>query len=110
MVSKHPERNQIIVYGGAVHHSKEFIIEGDKKIFGYVARLEPDGWGPQLENVYVSGLSQEHGIITSDDDRFIDQTKIGDVLAILPIHSCLTVNLMREYLSQDGNVYSIRSA
>jgi D-serine deaminase-like pyridoxal phosphate-dependent protein len=104
VVAKHPERKQLVIYGGAVHHAKEFIVENDVQIFGYVARLEDDGWSSRLENAYVSGLSQEHGLITADDD-VINQVEVGDVLVILPVHSCLTVNLMGEYLTFEGKAY-----
>jgi D-serine deaminase-like pyridoxal phosphate-dependent protein len=104
VVAKHPERKQLVIYGGAVHHAKEFIVENDIQNFGYVARLEDDGWSSRLANAYVSGLSQEHGLITADDD-LVSQIEVGDVLVVLPVHSCLTVNLMREYLTFEGKAY-----
>jgi D-serine deaminase-like pyridoxal phosphate-dependent protein len=104
VVAKHPERHQLVIYGGAVHLSKEFIVEDNAQIFGYVARLKDDGWGSRLENAYVSSLSQEHGIITAGDDT-ISQIKVGDVLVILPVHSCLTVNLLKKYQTLGGEVY-----
>ena len=105
VVAKHPKRHQLVIYGGAVHLSKEFIVEDNVQVFGYVARRKDDGWGPRLANAHVSGLSQEHGIITSDGDT-INQVEVGDLLVILPVHSCLTVNLLREYLTFDGEKYS----
>jgi D-serine deaminase-like pyridoxal phosphate-dependent protein len=105
VVAKHPERHQLVIYGGAVHLSKEFIVEDNVQVFGYVAWLKDDGWSPRLVNAHVSNLSQEHGIITADDDT-INQVEIGDLLVILPVHSCLAVNLMREYLTFDGEKYS----
>jgi len=30
------------------------------------------------------------------------QTKIGDLLLILPIHSCLTANLIQKYTTLEG--------
>ncbi|MEM7347597.1 MAG: alanine racemase [Chloroflexota bacterium] len=102
VVAKHPERNTIVLYGGAVHHSKEFLEEDGKRNFGYVAPLTADGWGSRFPNAYVSGLSQEHGLISVDNEMFA-QINVGDVLAILPIHSCLTANLMRSYLTVSGD-------
>jgi D-serine deaminase-like pyridoxal phosphate-dependent protein len=97
----------MVIYGGAVHLSKEFIIdENGAKIFGGVAPLQQRGWGDMIPNSYVSALSQEHGIIKTDA-IFLGQVKIGDVLAILPVHSCLTVNLMRKYLTLEGESISI---
>jgi D-serine deaminase-like pyridoxal phosphate-dependent protein len=105
VVAKHPERHQLVIYGGAVHLSKEFIVEDNVQVFGYVARLKDDGWSSRLASAHVSSLSQEHGIINGDDDT-ISKIEVGDVLVILPVHSCLTVNLMREYQTFDGEKYS----
>ncbi len=104
VVAKHPERNQLVIYGGAVHHSKEFITAADNTpIFGYVALWEGKGWGPRLENAYVSGLSQEHGIVKADDS-LVNRVDVGDLLVVLPVHSCLTANLMRKYLTLEGEI------
>ncbi len=104
VVAKHKQRNEIVIYGGAVHLSKESIIDKDgKKVFGYVALLEENGWSSVIENTYVSALSQEHGIIKTESN-FFNQVKIGDILLILPVHSCLTVNLLRKYLTLDGEI------
>jgi len=102
VVAKHRERYEIVIYGGAVHLSKEFII--DKKgnrVFGYVAQLQEQSWGSMIHNTHVSALSQEHGIIKAESD-FFNRVNIGDILVILPVHSCLTVNLLRKYLTMDG--------
>lgn len=102
VVAKHRERQEVVIYGGAVHLSKEFIVaENNTKIFGYVAPFEERGWGAIIPHTYVSALSQEHGIIKTDP-QFFDQVQIGDLLAILPVHSCLTVHLLRSYLTLDG--------
>ncbi len=102
VVAKHWERNEIVIYGGAVHLSKEFIEDkNNTKIFGYVAPLEEQGWGDMIPHTYISALFQEHGIIKTDP-QFFDQVHIGDLLAILPVHSCLTVHLLRSYLTLDG--------
>jgi D-serine deaminase-like pyridoxal phosphate-dependent protein len=41
-------------------------------------------------------VSQEHGIIATRSD-ILQMIEVGDVLAILPVHSCLTANLFTEY-------------
>lgn len=102
VVAIHPERGEIVIHGGAVHFSKEFIIdEKGKNVFGYIAELSDSGWSPIVKNTFLSSLSQEHGIIKTDAS-FIARVKVSDVLVVLPIHSCLTVNLMRKYLTTDG--------
>lgn len=102
VVAIHPDR--LVIYGGAVHLSKEFIIVEDRPIYGYVALLEEDGWGPRLESAYVAALSQEHGLIRADEAT-LARFQIGDLVVILPVHSCLTVNLLREYLTLAGERY-----
>jgi D-serine deaminase-like pyridoxal phosphate-dependent protein len=104
VVAKHNERKEIVIYGGAVHLSKEFIIDKiGNKVFGYIALLEENGWSSKVENTYASALSQEHGIIKTESD-FFNQVKVGDILLILPAHSCLTVNLLRKYMTLDGEI------
>ncbi|HDR51998.1 MAG TPA: hypothetical protein ENN90_10345, partial [Mariniphaga anaerophila] len=53
------------------------------------------------ERNYVSRLSQEHGIIKVSQKNF-SHFKIGDLVEIVPIHSCLTANLSRKYLTTEG--------
>ena len=102
VVAKHPEREQIIIYGGAVHLSKEVLREEDGRLsYGRVAQLTNDGWTATLPGVYVTSMSQEHGIIQANA-ALLDQTQIGDLLVVLPAHSCLTANLLGRYLTLDG--------
>ena len=104
VVAKHEERNEIVIYGGAVHLSKEFIVnESGTKVFGCVALLEKDSWSSILKNTYVSALSQEHGIVKTKTD-FLKQVEIGDILLVLPVHSCLTVNLLKKYRTLEGEM------
>lgn len=102
VVAKHKERNEIVIYGGAVHLSKEFIVREDgTRTYGYIASKAEKGWGPMIKNSFVSSISQEHGIVKTDE-QFFDKIKIGDILMVLPIHSCLAVNLLREYQTLEG--------
>jgi D-serine deaminase-like pyridoxal phosphate-dependent protein len=102
VVAKHPERNEMVVYGGAVHLSKESIADRTgNQIFGSVVRFNDSGWGEPIESTFVKSLSQEHGVIKTTDD-FIKTTVVGDFIGILPVHSCLTAHLMREYFTIHG--------
>lgn len=104
VVAKHGERNEVVIYGGAVHLSEEFIVQDDgAKVFGYVALGQERGWGPVVEDAYVSSLSQEHGIVRTSEELF-HELQIGDLLMVLPVHSCLTANLMGRYLTLDGEI------
>jgi D-serine deaminase-like pyridoxal phosphate-dependent protein len=96
VVAKHASRQQIVIYGGAVHLSKDFIeLKRGAKLFGYPVLYKKDGWGKIDPDCYVCSVSQEHGIINASQE-FCKKVKIGDVVAILPAHSCLTMNLMKE--------------
>lgn len=97
VIARYPQRNEIVIYGGAVHLSKDSVIgENTQKIFGLVALPEKDNqeWGPIIKNTYVSSLTQEHGIIKTNSE-FIKQINVGDILMILPVHSCLAANLLK---------------
>lgn len=101
VVAKHADRNEVIVYGGAVHFSKDRIEKDGKIIYGLIAEPKEKTWGNPISDWYVKKLSQEHGTIHVPDEA-LDQIKIGDLLYILPIHSCLTANLMSKYYTLDG--------
>lgn len=102
IVAKHPERNELVVYGGAVHLSKESITDRTgNQIFGRVVRFNNTGWGEPIEGTFVKSLSQEHGIIKTTAHVF-EKIEIGDFIGILPVHSCLAAHLMREYFTLEG--------
>jgi D-serine deaminase-like pyridoxal phosphate-dependent protein len=92
----------LIIYGGAVHLSKEFIPE-DQGIrnYGRIVKLNERGWLKPLPDLRLDHLSQEHGIV-GDLRRPVPGFKPGGILGVLPIHSCLTVNLMKGYLTLGG--------
>ncbi|MHA1244311.1 MAG: alanine racemase [Candidatus Heimdallarchaeota archaeon] len=95
VVAIHKERNEIVVYGGGVHLSKEFLmIDENTKSYGRVALQTEDGWGPSLKDTYVKFISQEHGIIKTTPE-VIKNVTLEDSFYILPIHSCMTANLLR---------------
>ena len=101
VVAKHSDRQEIIIFGGGVHFSKEYIEMNDQKIYGQIVFLSDKGWEIPDNESYLVKLSQEHGTIKASDHLF-DQIKIGDLVGIIPVHSCLTANLMRTYLSTDN--------
>lgn len=105
VVAKYPERNEIIVYGGGVHLSKDRVDRRDgRTIFGLVADWTDTGWAVITDSdVYVAGLSQEHGKIRTTADR-IARIQIGDVLPIVPVHSCMAADLMKAVQTLDGKV------
>ncbi len=110
VIGVYPARNEIVVYGGAVHLSKETIqwqrsaMEPGDKIYGLVAlpnETAPNNdekttppWKECLENTFVRSLSQEHGIIKTNNP-ILSTIQPGDILMVLPVHSCLAANLLK---------------
>ena len=110
VVAKHEDRGEIVIHGGAIHLSKEYMTDCfGRKIFGYAVELNENGWGRINKERYVSSLSQEHGILKADSE-FFRKTKIGDLIAVLPVHACLTVNLMKKMVTQDGEEIDVMKA
>ena len=105
VVAKHANDQRIILYGGAVHLSKEAIPdENGRPIYGRIAHLNEDGWTKMINNTAVVAISQEHGIVQTADTDFFNSVAVGDLLAVLPIHSCLTANLLKKYHTLDGEI------
>ena len=103
VVAKHADRQQIVIYGGAIHLSTESLMVEDRSIYGRVALPDGESWGEPLSGAAVVSLSQEHGLIKLADKDF-NRIQVGDLICVFPAHSCLTVQAMREYLTLDGQV------
>ena len=104
VVAKHVSRNEIVIYGGAIHFSKETILNTDgKPSFGKII-VEKDGKRVLLDNNnYLARLSQEHGILKVTPANF-RQINVGDLVEIIPVHSCLTTNLMGHLVTTEGEL------
>jgi len=110
VVAVHPERNEIVLYGGAVHLSKEMLLRADgtsggTPSYGAVVQLQEGGWSEPIPDVWLRSLSQEHGVIRAAKsawDRDLGNVQVGDLLGVLPVHSCLTADLLREYRTVAG--------
>lgn len=106
VISKNLDRNEVVIYGGAIHLSKDYIqIDDHTKSYGRIAFPSKDHWSKSQPKSFVKGLSQEHGIIKMDK-TIIENVKVGDILFILPVHSCLTANLYSDLYSLEGVKYS----
>ncbi len=96
------ERGEILVHGGGVHLAKDVLLEADgSKNFGEVVYLTDTGWEFPAERSYLKSISQEHGIVKASKE-LLDRVQIGDLLGILPIHSCMTADCMESYLTLEG--------
>lgn len=106
VVGKYKDRNQIAVYGGAVHLSTAHLLDHNgRQIFGYTTSLRNGTFGPTNRKAPVISLTQEHGIVQADDELF-NKIEIADVVLAFPVHSCLTSSLHSEYRTLEGNAIS----
>ncbi|MCD6567007.1 MAG: alanine racemase [Bacteroidales bacterium] len=102
VVSVQKDRNEVVIWGGAVHFSKEYIHHKNKApSYGQVVELTKEGWQWTGNNEFLASVSQEHGIVKLLPEKIVG-IKPGDLLGIAPVHSCLTANLMKGYLTLDG--------
>ena len=92
VVDINSERNEIVIHGGAIHFSKEFIKLNNSQSFGKVIKHIGKASNDVDENLV--SLSQEHGIIQIKNGK-VEDYSIGDLVEIIPVHSCLTANLMK---------------
>ena len=106
VVAIHADRKELVVHGGAVHLSKDQTTDSSGQvIYGNVVKIEGRTWSAPLEGWIVKSLSQEHGIISFPKGNR-DSVKVGDVLGIVPVHSCVAADLMREYYTLRGEKIS----
>lgn len=107
IVALHPERNEIIIYGGGIHFSKEVYTHSYYgTCYGLVVSDNKNSWSTPIPGVYVARLSQEHGVI-SCSDAFMKTCSIGQVLKILPVHSCMTANLLQQMFTTEGECIDV---
>ena len=104
VVALHPERGEAVVYGGAIHLSKDFYQMGEQSAStGWSAcpgRERIAGTAP-LADAWVDRVSQEHGVLRLSAAD-LASLHVGDLVCILPAHSCLTAQCMGRYLTLDG--------
>jgi len=98
------DRGEILVHGGGVHLAKDVLVdENGNKNFGEIVYLNENGWTiPDHEDrSFLKSISQEHGIVKASKS-LLNSVQIGDLLGVLPVHSCMTADCMGAYLSLDG--------
>ncbi len=100
LIGLYPSRNEVVMHGGSVDLSKDVMKVNGMKSYGLVTHLN----NTELSNpLNVNSLSQEHGKIEGNAE-FFSQAKIGDVLRVLPVHSCLLVDKHSSYHGVVNNV------
>lgn len=99
VIGLYPEKNKVIVDGGALAMSKD----------GGPAHLQPDfGFGIVCDvslrplPMRLVSMSQEHGQILATGESALAGIGIGTRLRIIPNHSCLTAAMFDRYLVHDA--------
>jgi len=84
---------RIVVYGGGVHLSKDGVV--------YDGNVEYGAAVIRGEKFPVGRISQEHGVIEMEN---ISKYKIepGDWIKIIPAHSCLMLDMFKDYYTSTG--------
>lgn len=93
--------DRVMIYGGAVHFSKESLGVGGRHIYGALVK---NGFGEIDEGSPLIALSQEHGTILAGESAM--QLAPGDLALVYPVHSCLSADLYSEYMSTGGKIVS----
>jgi len=105
VVAKNSERKELIIYGGGVHLSKESLKLFGKPFYGLVGRLNERNEFEEYPTSYVKSISQEHGVVATSSDTF-SMVKVGDLIAIIPVHSCMAVDCITTIYTQNGEKIS----
>ncbi len=93
VVALHEQRREAVLYGGAVHLSKEYCKVEGRIVYGLVVKYTGDSWDCNFPLGYLTSISQEHGIMKMNTGTRLHP---GDLVAVMPVHSCLTADLMKE--------------
>lgn len=104
VVGKQADDQTVILYGGGIHLSKDRItIEDGQRNFGRMVRFTSTGWDVLPPHCYLKSISQEHGVAVLDNEVF-KTIEVGDILGILPVHSCMTADLMKSYQTDEKEI------
>lgn len=101
VAGRYPSAGRIVIHGGAIHFSKDVLMNKGKPVYGRLVHRTREGWREAGEEIFISSVSQEHGVLEKCGD-LVSKVTIGEPLLFLPAHSCLTANLMRRYQALDG--------
>ncbi len=103
VVANHSARKEVVLYGGAIHFSKESFLHNGGESYGLAVQPSENGWDCFIPDCSIVRLSQEHGILSIRGQSTRD-FPVGDLALVVPAHSCLTAHLMRRYVTLDGRI------
>ena len=110
VAGKSRPRRQLVLYGGAVHLSKDVLhLPENRRSYGHLARWNGQTWEAADPQATLVSLSQEHGLVDVDEPTFA-AVQPGDLVVVLPVHSCLSSDLYAEYRTLQGERLSRRQS
>ena len=83
-----------VLYCGAVHLSKDSVTINNKQVFGQIGLLNSKDLPDYIPGCYITSISQEHAVVNIPDKLKNCFTE-GITVAVMPVHSCLTVACMK---------------
>ncbi len=117
------EESKVIIHGGAVHFGKDTALINGNSIFAAGWKYLSDQGDSQSKNhafiksksddnpgkithpsefyCFLSSVSQEHGTVEIIGE-LINQIEVGDLLLLVPAHSCLTARQFNFFYSDSG--------
>ncbi len=95
IVAKYIDRHEVVVHGGAVHLSKEYITENQKPSWGMMVFFTENGWEFPAQPSHVRKISQEHGVISTNPDDFYS-ANVGDLIGIIPVRACFVATNLKD--------------
>ena len=94
--------NRVVLDAGGLALSKDRSTADAAVDYGYGLLLREDGSRFAADPI-VSGVSQEHGVVTADTTLPFDELPVGARVRVLPNHVCMTAaSYDRYYVVDDG--------
>ncbi len=89
VIGHNRHKGHLLLDAGALAISKDISAVADRPEVGYGEVCDPSSMAPH-EGLYVTAVSQEHGIVPVADEAVFDRLAIGAKVRILPNHACIT--------------------
>ncbi|MBA5776719.1 alanine racemase [Stappia sp. F7233] len=109
VVSHAPHLNRLVIDAGGMALSKDRSCAIQENDCGY--GFLTDEVGRLIPGLYVNGVSQEHGYVTTRDGSPLDLNRfpVGSLLRVLPNHACMTAAAYDAYhvAEADGHIAEV---
>jgi D-serine deaminase-like pyridoxal phosphate-dependent protein len=101
VAGSYPDR--LVLHCGAVHLSKESVELAGRRIYGIVVRPGEDPDPDTRTWLSIGSLSQEHAVVPLDN-RYDIKLCAGEIVEVIPVHSCLACWLHSSYECDSGRL------